>query len=331
MLLHVRDVLTAAEVAQARDVLAAAPWDDGRVTAGAQASLAKFNEQLPETCEAAMQVQQLVLRGLERNALFFSATLPKQISPPLFNRYGGGKNRFDNHVDAAVRYLRQGAGRVRTDISCTLFLSNPDDYDGGELVIEDVSGEQRVKLPAGDMVVYPGTTRAPRGTGDARPSHGRLLLDPEHGAQRRAAPAALRDGHPPAPAAQHDRRSRSCRRRPDRHLPQPAAALGRRLSRRTSAMQGAPMTSLNRVCAAVVALAAAGGAMAHGDFKCDVPKAEWRKQTELQAKLLADGWKKVRQVKTDNGCYEVYGFDEKNERAEVYFNPKTFEKVGEVK
>jgi len=158
MLLHVRNVLTAAEVAQAREVLAAAPWADGRATAGEQALLAKHNEQLPETCEAAMQVQQLVLRGLERSSLFFSATLPKQISPPLFNRYGAATNRFDNHVDSAVRFLRNGAGRVRTDISCTLFLSGAEEYDGGELVIEDVGGPRRVKLPAGDLVVYPATS-----------------------------------------------------------------------------------------------------------------------------------------------------------------------------
>lgn len=91
------------------------------------------------------------------------------------------------------------------------------------------------------------------------------------------------------------------------------------------------MTRMSRLCAALLALSAAGGALAHGSFKCDVPKAERRKTSELQAKLMADGWKKVRQVKVDNGCYEVYGLNEKNERAEVYFNPKTFEKVGEVK
>jgi PKHD-type hydroxylase len=158
MLLHVRKVLTAAELAQARGMLAAAPWGDGRATAGEQATLAKHNQQLPESCEASQQLQQLVLRGLERHALFFSATLPKQISPPLFNRYGGDADRFDDHVDSAVRFLRNGAGRVRTDISCTLFLAEPEEYDGGELVINDVSGEQRVKLPAGDLVIYPGTS-----------------------------------------------------------------------------------------------------------------------------------------------------------------------------
>lgn len=91
------------------------------------------------------------------------------------------------------------------------------------------------------------------------------------------------------------------------------------------------MTSISRLCTALVALTATTAAFAHGDFKCNVPKAEWRKKSELQAKLVADGWKKVRQVKVDNGCYEVYGLDEKNARAEVYFNPKTFERVGAVK
>jgi len=158
MLLPIRAVLNATEVAQARAALAAAPWGDGRATAGEQASLAKNNQQLPEASEVSAQLQQLVLRGLERNPQFFSATLPKQISPPLFNRYGGSTDRFDNHVDSAVRFLRNGAGRVRTDVSCTLFLSEPQDYEGGELAIEGSFGVQRVKLAAGDMIIYPGTS-----------------------------------------------------------------------------------------------------------------------------------------------------------------------------
>ncbi|MRD45966.1 Fe2+-dependent dioxygenase [Caenimonas koreensis] len=158
MLLHIQGVLTSAEVAQARDILATAPWGDGRITAGSQSAVAKNNEQLPEACEQTQQVQQLLLRGLERHETFFSAALPKQVSPPLFNRYGGSANSFGNHVDSAVRYLRNGAGRVRTDISCTVFLSEPHEYDGGELVIEDTFGSHRVKLPAGDMVLYPGTS-----------------------------------------------------------------------------------------------------------------------------------------------------------------------------
>jgi PKHD-type hydroxylase len=158
MLLHIEGVLSADEVRQAREILAGAPWGDGRITAGSQSALAKNNEQLPEACPETQQVQQLLLRGLERHQIFFSAALPKQISPPLFNRYGGAANSFGNHVDSAVRYLRNGAGRVRTDISCTLFLSGPDEYDGGELVIEDTFGSHSVKLAAGDMVLYPGTS-----------------------------------------------------------------------------------------------------------------------------------------------------------------------------
>ncbi|MBT2322494.1 Fe2+-dependent dioxygenase [Variovorax paradoxus] len=158
MLLHVREVLSPDELRQARDVLRSAPWQDGRLTAGEQSAKAKNNEQLREDCDETRALQQLLLRGLERNQIFFSAALPKQISPPLFNRYGGSANSFGNHVDSAVRFLRDGSGRVRTDISCTLFLADPDEYDGGELVIEDTFGEQRVKLPAGDMVLYPGTS-----------------------------------------------------------------------------------------------------------------------------------------------------------------------------
>ncbi|GAB3471973.1 Fe2+-dependent dioxygenase [Polaromonas eurypsychrophila] len=159
MLLHLPDILKPAEIQQAREILARAPWGSGRITAGEQSAQAKHNEQLPETSPETRELQTLVLAGLERHAVFFSATLPKQISPPLFNRYGGTTNHFGNHVDSAVRYLRNGAGRVRTDISCTLFLSALEDYDGGELVIENTGGQQqRVKLPAGHMVIYPGTS-----------------------------------------------------------------------------------------------------------------------------------------------------------------------------
>src|SRR6218665_1379482 len=156
MLLHVRNVLTPDELRRARQILAAAPWGDGRMTAGEQSAQAKNNQQLPEGCEATQQLQQLVLKGLQRHQIFFSAALPKQISPPLFNRYGGEANSFGNHVDSAVRYLRDGTGRVRTDISCTVFFAEPDEYDGGELMVEDTFGQHRVKLPAGDMVLYPG-------------------------------------------------------------------------------------------------------------------------------------------------------------------------------
>ena len=158
MLLQIPKVLTSDEVLQAQAILVRAPWADGRVTAGVQSAQVKNNQQLPEDCEEVRALQQLLLAGLDRQQSFFSAALPKHISPPMFNRYGGTTNTFGNHVDSAVRYLPRGAGRVRTDISCTLFLADPDAYEGGELVVEDTFGTQRVKLPAGDMVMYPGTS-----------------------------------------------------------------------------------------------------------------------------------------------------------------------------
>ena len=156
MLLHIPAVLRPDEVLQAQAILAQAPWGDGRITAGEQSAQAKNNQQLPEDCDATRNLQQMLLAGLDRQSRFFSAVLPKHISPPLFNRYSGSTNAFGNHVDSAVRYMRRG--RVRTDISCTLFLAEPSSYEGGELVIEDTYGAQRVKLPAGDLVVYPGTS-----------------------------------------------------------------------------------------------------------------------------------------------------------------------------
>jgi PKHD-type hydroxylase len=158
MLLKIPQILDADGVARARALLAAAPWVDGRSTAGTQAAQVKNNEQLQPGSEAHRELQALVLQALDRHPGFFSATLPKRVLPPLFNRYTGATNAYGNHVDQAVRYLPGGAQRVRTDISCTLFLSDPADYDGGELVIETSFGEQRVKLAAGDLVVYPGTS-----------------------------------------------------------------------------------------------------------------------------------------------------------------------------
>jgi PKHD-type hydroxylase len=159
MLLHVRQVLTAEELASARAMLADAPWGDGRATAGVQSAQMKNNEQLPQDAEVARALQQLVMAALNRHDQFFTAALPRRVFPPLFNRYGGAANAFGNHVDNAVRFVPGGRGeRVRTDISCTLFLSDPDEYDGGELQVEDTYGAQAVKLPAGDMLLYPGTS-----------------------------------------------------------------------------------------------------------------------------------------------------------------------------
>jgi len=159
MLLRVREVLSAEELREARAILARAPWGDGRVTAGVQSAQAKNNEQLPQDGAETKALQRIVLGALNRHALFFSAALPRRLFPPLFNRYGGAANAFGNHVDNAVRFVPGGQGeRVRTDVSCTLFLADPDEYDGGELAIADTYGAPRIKLPAGDMVLYPGTS-----------------------------------------------------------------------------------------------------------------------------------------------------------------------------
>ena len=159
MLLHVKEVLNADELREARAILARAAWGDGRVTAGVQSAQAKNNEQLPQDGADTQALQRLVLGGLNRHAVFFSAALPKRVFPPLFNRYSGGANAFGSHVDNAVRFIPGGQGeRVRTDVSCTLFRADPDEYDGGELTIDDTYGAPRIKLPAGDMVLYPGTS-----------------------------------------------------------------------------------------------------------------------------------------------------------------------------
>ena len=159
MLVRVRNVLTAAEIAAMRATLAASRWADGRATAGVQSAAAKNNEQLAQDDPDARAMQRVILGALNRHQTFFSAALPKRVFPPLFNRYAGSANAFGNHVDNAVRFVPGGqAERVRTDISATLFLSDPSDYDGGELVIEDTYGTQSIKLPAGDMVLYPGTS-----------------------------------------------------------------------------------------------------------------------------------------------------------------------------
>ena len=157
MLITIPDVLSAQQVAQCRATLDAASWTDGRVSAGYQGRQVKDNSQLPEHSEAAQALGDLVLAALERNALFISAVLPAQVYPPMFNRYGVGQ-QFGAHVDNAVRLLPGSGRKIRTDVSATLFLVGPDEYDGGELLIEDTYGTHSVKLPAGHMIVYPSTS-----------------------------------------------------------------------------------------------------------------------------------------------------------------------------
>jgi PKHD-type hydroxylase len=157
MMLHIPNVFTATQVCTARQALDAADWIDGRVTAGHQSALAKNNEQLPETSPVARELGQVVIEALERNATFVSAALPAKIFPPLFNRYSVNQG-FGMHVDNAVRQVRQTGQLVRTDISATLFLSDPEEYDGGELIIDDTYGAHSVKLPAGHLVLYPASS-----------------------------------------------------------------------------------------------------------------------------------------------------------------------------
>lgn len=155
MLLHIPNVLDADTLARCTALLKQADWTDGRVTAGSQAATVKNNLQLPETSPVALQLRATVLEALSKNAQFFSAALPKRIYPPLFNRYGDQANAFGNHVDNAIRTHPSSAQHVRTDMSFTLFLNNPGDYEGGELIIEDGMGGRAVKLPAGDLILYP--------------------------------------------------------------------------------------------------------------------------------------------------------------------------------
>jgi PKHD-type hydroxylase len=157
MLLPIPDVLTADQVLRARQLLHDADWVDGRVTAGHQSARAKDNMQLPEGSPAAREVGAMILVALEQSALFISAALPAKVFPPLFNRYQGGQ-AFGTHVDNAIRQVTGTPHRIRTDLSATLFFTGPDEYDGGELVVEDTYGTHNVKLPAGHLILYPSTS-----------------------------------------------------------------------------------------------------------------------------------------------------------------------------
>lgn len=157
MLIAIPNVLTPEQVKQARAALDAADWVDGRGTTGAQAGRVKDNSQLANEHPVAREVGQMILQALSRNLLFMSAALPFSILPPMFNRYAGGQH-YGAHVDNAIRQVPGTTQRIRTDLSCTLFFAEPDEYDGGELVVEDLFGTQQVKLPAGHMVLYPSSS-----------------------------------------------------------------------------------------------------------------------------------------------------------------------------
>jgi len=157
MLLPIPDVLTSDQVGEARRLFDESNWVDGRVTAGRQSARAKHNMQLAEGDPTARRLGEMILDALGRNPLFISAALPSRVFPPLFNRYQGGQS-FGTHVDSAIRTVAGTGHRIRTDLSATLFFSRPDEYDGGELIVEDTYGTHEVKLPAGHMILYPATS-----------------------------------------------------------------------------------------------------------------------------------------------------------------------------
>lgn len=157
MLLTLPDILSQDDLRKVHLALTNAPWSDGGESAGTQARAVKNNLQLPHDCDAAQTIRARVLRGLDSSPRFFSAVLPLKVFTPRINRHAGESNAYGNHIDNAVRVL-PGGQRVRTDVSCTVFLNDPTDYDGGELVVADTYGEHSVKLPAGHAVIYPGTS-----------------------------------------------------------------------------------------------------------------------------------------------------------------------------
>ena len=157
MLIRIPEVLPKSRVAHLRGVIDSGEWVDGNITSGAQSAQAKKNEQLAGNSPQAQQAGHVILDALQTNPLFISAALPHKVYPPLFNRYQGGQN-FGNHVDNSIRPLPGSDFRIRTDLSATLFLAEPDTYDGGELIIDDTYGSHTVKLDAGDMVLYPSSS-----------------------------------------------------------------------------------------------------------------------------------------------------------------------------
>lgn len=158
MLINVKKLLDEETVKLCRKLLAEENWNDGKITAGAQSATVKNNLQLSEDAKNLTELRKIIIKNIQRNGLFFSASLPKKIYPPLFNKYSGGTNSFGNHVDNSVRTFAKTGENVRTDISCTVFLSDSSEYEGGELVIEDAYGSSTVKLEAGDAILYPSTS-----------------------------------------------------------------------------------------------------------------------------------------------------------------------------
>ena len=157
MMLHIPHVLSAEQVAECRELLLAADWQDGKSTAGFQSAMAKDNLQLPEDSDTARYIGQMITQALAQHPLFVAGALPAKVFPPLFNCYQGGQS-FGVHVDNSIRFNSASGEPIRTDLSATLFFCEADEYEGGELVVEDSYGAHSVKLPAGDLILYPSTS-----------------------------------------------------------------------------------------------------------------------------------------------------------------------------
>jgi PKHD-type hydroxylase len=157
MMLHIPEVLTPAQLADIRQRLDGTQWVDGRATVGSQGAQVKKNRQLPETSPVGLELGNIILKALVNNPLFFAAALPMRYMPPLFNRYEGGEH-YGFHIDGSVRTIPGTNLNLRTDLSCTLFLCEPEEYEGGELIVADTYGEHEVKLPAGDLILYPSSS-----------------------------------------------------------------------------------------------------------------------------------------------------------------------------
>jgi PKHD-type hydroxylase len=158
MIIEIKDLLPQEVLQNCRKLLKEAEWVDGKKTAGFQAIKVKNNEQISETAPQLPELQKIITQHLSKNNLFFSAALPKRIIPPYFNRYSGETNSYGNHVDNSIRTLKPTGQNIRTDISCTVFLSDPNEYEGGELVVEDTFGSSKIKLKAGNAILYPSTS-----------------------------------------------------------------------------------------------------------------------------------------------------------------------------
>ncbi len=323
MMSVIEKVLNGEEVRQFRSHLDAATWQDGAQSAGTLARAIKHNQQLADGTEPALSLGQHILRALGQNPQFVSAALPSRIYPPKFNRYAGG-GTYGVHVDSAVMAVPGTQITLRSDLSATLFLSEPDEYDGGELQIEDRFGMQSVKLEAGDLRAVSVEQPASRDAGDTRCARRVVLLDPESRRRRRRAQPAVRPGSRDPGRHAGARRGRSASAGADGRLSQSFAALGRHL-RPEEVPHEVHRCVARGLCARVVFRRSLGARRRH--VRAEDPARRMAvSHNDLYKKLTDEGWV-IRQMKEATSCYEVYAKDPKGKRVEAFFHPKTFERV----